>query len=112
MRNLGDAAWPIAVAPNAPWTHAVRIAARWVPRDTPETDPAPQLVALRRDVPAEETMRDEIRLVAPARAGAYDLELRLVQVDGPTFPDPPGGPVRLPIEVRAVDPVEPPAESK
>jgi len=104
VRNLGDAAWPVAVAPSGPQTHTVGIAARWVPRDAPDANPEPQTLALRRDLPAEQTMRDEIRPVAPARAGRYDLELRLVQGDGPTFPDPPGGPVRLPIEVRAVDP--------
>src|SRR5262249_28251042 len=104
VRNLGDAVWPIAVAPSQPPTYTVRVTARWVPRDAPDPGPEIQTFALRRDLPAAETMRDEVRPVAPARPGAYDLELRLEQLGGAAFPDPPGGSLRVPIEVRAALP--------
>src|SRR5262249_970624 len=69
-----------------------------------QPNPEVQTLALRRDIPAGEIMRDEVRPVAPARPGSYELELGLEQVDGPPFPAPPSGPVRLPIEVREVNP--------
>jgi hypothetical protein len=99
VTNWGDATWPVVVAPGAPSTHAVRIAVRWLPRDIPEANTESRTYALWADLSAGETIRDTIRVIAPALPGTYDLELRLVQVEGATFPDPAGGPVRLAIEV-------------
>jgi hypothetical protein len=79
LANRGTRGWP-AAAPARPGVPAsVHLELRW--QDAAGSSP-PEIVELRRDVPAGETLAEHLTTTAPARPGTYRLEIALHQVDG------------------------------
>jgi len=98
ITNRGRTAWPAAIAParaltlsyhqlgrDPPRPYAVRISARWVAGESGPGETAEESREIRRDVPAGETIVQELVLAAPARPGDYLLEVRVGQLDGAAF---------------------------
>lgn len=98
LENAGRLAWPVALPPNAPGTYAVWLVARWTSLDGRAAS-APQAVALRRDVPAGESLLQPLWLAAPPAPGTYALEARLHQAEGATFQGPGNAPLRIRLAV-------------
>ena len=96
VRNLGRAAWPVTIPPSLRWTYGVHLVATWT-RDGAE--PSTQVVALRRDVPAGDTLVQDLVLGLPAEAGAYRLEVALQQAAGASFDVPGNAPLRLELPI-------------
>jgi len=119
LHNLGSAPWPAVPAPdpalildltfgaNVPRTSTVVVTHRWIPLDAGPGAASARDIPLRRDVPAGETIRETLVLVAPAQPGRYRLELKLQQVDGARFDGP--GNVPFAHELLVVPALRPPA---
>ncbi len=111
VHNDGSAAWPVAAPPRPPLTgklaelrdltlpYVVHLVAEW--RALPEdARPRPsQQFALVRDVPAGESVRQQVLLVTPSATGDYELVVRVVQTDGAEFDGPGNEPLRQRITV-------------
>jgi hypothetical protein len=114
VSNPGRAPWPIALPPRSgprlnwpgrPETvgpGAVCLTARWRALDPhPDADPASprELLPLRRDLPAGESLDQDVVLRAPSVPGSYELEIDVKQLDGAPFDA--AGELRLQLEVRS-----------
>jgi hypothetical protein len=84
VRNAGTQEWPVVVPAGAPTTHTVRLLARWIPVRMGSPSPV-DVVRLRRDVPAGDTLSQVIPVPAPREPADYLLEIALAQEDGAAF---------------------------
>jgi hypothetical protein len=98
VTDLGTADWPVSVPPGAPPTYTVRLEARWRRAGTPddaESIAARETFELLRDVPAGDTLRQEVWLTPPTEPGPYRLEIAIFQLDGARFIAPGNEPLRV-----------------
>jgi hypothetical protein len=97
VHNDGIATWPVAAPPRRPLTGAlpasrdvtlpyvVHLVVEWrALREHGGPNPAGQ-VALVRDVPAGESVSQQLWLVTPSVPGDYDVIVHVVQTNGPRF---------------------------
>ena len=114
VSNTGRTDWPVALQPRSGlrlnWTGrpepigrgAVCLAARWRALDPASArDPASPavLLPLRRDLPAGESLAQQVAVRTPSAPGRYQLEIAVKQLDGARFETPGDEPLRLELEV-------------
>lgn len=113
VENIGNAAWPVVVrphkvlrlsgaVPSQPFRSlAVTLVARWVPRSGARAGlpVREERAALRRDIPAGDTLRQKIMLLAPEEPGRYQLEIGLDQIEGAPFTGPGNERILLDVDV-------------
>jgi hypothetical protein len=87
VRNAGTRTWPVVVPANASTTRTVHLVGRWTPLDADAAGgpPATEVVRLRRDVPAGDTLAQVVPVHAPREGGDYQLMIALAQEGGATF---------------------------
>jgi hypothetical protein len=98
VRNAGTRAWPVVVPTGVPATHTVRLLARWTPVGRGAALLA-DVVRLRRDVPAGDTLEQVVPLSAPHDPGDYELVIALGQENGAGFTGTGNVPLRVRIAV-------------
>jgi hypothetical protein len=103
IANRGSAPWPVAVLPDAPPDYGVHLVARWWPAEGPHTDAsmvARHDLALARDVPPREVLRQRTFVPTPPEPGVYHLEIGVEQTGGARFER--AGNVRVAADVNIV----------
>jgi len=124
VENTGTDGWPAAIPNDAAVPYAVGLVARWRaldggPLDPPAPVPVPaappggkptrrpvktrvlQRFPLRRDVPASESLVQDIVVKAPTRPGVYELKVSVRQNGGARFTRRGNVPLRLRVAVDA-----------
>jgi len=79
-----------------PRTYTVQLVTRW---RRGEVDVPPQVIPLRRDVPAGDTVVQALALRVPTEPGDYTVEIALEQDGGTHFTAPGNAPLRLQLPV-------------
>jgi hypothetical protein len=84
IRNGGTQAWPVVVPAGVPTAYTVPLLARWTMVGGGASPPA-EVVRLRRDVPAGDTLAQVIPVPAPREPGDYELVIAPAQENGAAF---------------------------
>jgi hypothetical protein len=98
VMNVGVVPWPVAVAPDVPPTHTVRLAVGWRALDAPPERevPAPAIVELPRDLAPGDSVTVDVALLTPREPGSYEITAAVEQVGDGTLAGPP---LRLPMRI-------------